>query len=378
MKIAAVDTLIVDGGRRNWVFVTVVTEDGLQGLGEATLEGRAEAAAACVSELRRSLIGADARRIQHLWQVMYRHAFYRGGPAMTSAVSGVEQALWDLKGKALGVPVYELLGGACRDRLRVYANGPRGKSPEEYATSACAIRAAGFNAMKVAPLEATMPVDDGATIRRAADCVRAIRDAVGPSVAIAVDVHGRLSPAMSIQFAHRIEDLDIWFIEEPSLPENPRAMAQVARATHIPVATGERLFTKFGFREVLELGAAALLQPDVSHCGGIQEARFIAAMAEVCYAGFAPHNPLSPVNTAASAQVAMASPNFVALEWVFDDVPWRDQLLTEPLAIRDGWLTLPARPGLGIDLDFEVCRAHPYNPVNLGAMWHEDGSVADW
>ena len=297
---------------------------------------------------------------------------------MMSAISGVEQALWDLKGKALGVPVYELLGGACRDRLRMYANGPRGTTPDEYATSAQAICAAGFNAIKVTPLDATMPVDHTTTIRRAADCVRAIRDAVGPSVAIAVDVHGRLSPAMSVQFAHLIEELDIWFLEEPVLPENPKAMAHVARSTRIPIATGERLFTKWGFREVLELGAATLLQPDVAHCGGIQKARLIAAMGEVYYAGFAPHNPLSPVNTMASAHVAMASPNFVALEWVVDDVAWRDQLLKEALVIRDGWLVLPSRPGLGIELDLDVCNAHPYNAVNLGVLWHEDGGVADW
>jgi galactonate dehydratase len=232
--------------------------------------------------------------------------------------------------------------------------------------------------MKVAPLEATLPVDDSVTLRRAAACVAAIRDAVGPDVAIGVDVHGRLSPAMSIRFAKLVEELDVWFLEEPVLPESAPALAQVARATSIPIATGERLFTKWGFREVLELGAAALLQPDIAHCGGILEGRFIAAMGETAYAGFAPHNPLSPVNTVASTHVALASPNFVALEWVFDNPLWTGSVLTEPLRIEDGWLDPPRGPGLGIELDLEACRAHPYQPVDLPPFWHPDGAVADW
>jgi galactonate dehydratase len=202
--------------------------------------------------------------------------------------------------------------------------------------------------------------------------------AVGPDVSFAVAVHGRLSPAMSIRLAHELEPLDIWFLEEPVLPENAAAMADVARATAIPIATGERLFTKWGFREIVELRSAALLQPDVSHCGGILEARLIGALGETCYAGLAPHNPLSPVNTIASAHVAMASPNFVALEWVFDNPPWTQEVLTRPLAIADGVLELPAGPGLGIELDRDVCAQHPYRPVDLPTLWQRDGAVADW
>lgn len=378
MKIAALDTLVVDGGMRNWVFVQVRTDEGVQGLGEATLEGKAETMVAAVAELGRLVVGQDPRRIQHLWQIMYRHSFWRGGPVLMSAISGIEQALWDITGKAAGMPVYALLGGACRERIRLYANGPRGDSPDEYAESARRITASGFTALKVAPLEPTLPVDSSASIRKAAAVVAAIRDAVGPDVAIGVDVHGRLSPAMSIRFAREIEELDIWFLEEPVLPENAAAMAEVARATSIPIATGERLFTKWGFREVLELRAAALLQPDVSHCGGILEARLIAAQGEVAYAGLSPHNPLSPVNGIASAHVGMASPNFVALEWVVDNPPWTMDVLTRPPVIADGVLELTDRPGLGIELDLDVCHEHPYRPVDLPAFWHEDGAVADW
>jgi galactonate dehydratase len=333
---------------------------------------------AAVAELTRLIDGQDPRRIQHLWQIMYRHSFWRGGPVLMSAISGIEQALWDITGKAAGLPVYALLGGACRDRIRLYANGPRGTSPEEYAESARRIADAGFTGLKVAPHDATLPVDSSATNRAAVDVVAAIRDAVGPDMAIGIDIHGRLSPAMSISFARAVEALDIWFLEEPVLPENAAAMADVARATTIPIATGERLFTKWGFREILERRAASLLQPDVSHCGGILEARLIAAMGEVAYAGLAPHNPLSPVNGVASAHVAMASPNFVALEWVFDNPPWTNDVLGTPLGLRDGWLELSDAPGLGIELDLEVCAAHPYRPVDLPQFWHEDGSVADW
>jgi galactonate dehydratase len=378
MTITGVESIVVDGGMRNWVFVLVRTDEGLTGLGEATLEGKAETIVAAVSELARMVVGQDPARIQHLWQMMYRHSFWRGGPVLMSAISGIEQALWDIAGKAAGLPVYALLGGACRDRIPLYANGPRGTTPEEYAISARAIVAAGFTAMKVAPLEATLPVDSSATIRDCASVIGAIRDAVGPDVSIAVDVHGRLSPAMSIKLARELELLDIWFLEEPVLPENAAAMADVARATSIPVATGERLFTKWGFREIVELRAAALLQPDVSHCGGILEARLIAALGETCFAGLAPHNPLSPVNTAASAHVAMASPNFVALEWIFDSPTWTQEVLATPLAIHDGLLDLPARPGLGIELDLEACARHPYRPVDLPAFWQADGAVADW
>jgi galactonate dehydratase len=378
MRITGVDTVVVDGGMRNWVLVQVRTDEGVDGLGEATLEGKAETIVAAVGELARLIDGHEPGRIQHLWQVMYRHSFWRGGPVLMSAISGIEQALWDIAGKRAGLPVFALLGGACRERIRLYANGPRGSSPGEYAESARRIADAGFGALKVAPLDPTLPVDSSATIRQAVDAVAAIREAVGPDVAIGIDVHGRLSPAMSIRFAKAVEALDIWFLEEPVLPENAAAMADVARATSIPIATGERLFTKWGFREVLELRAASLLQPDVSHCGGILEARMIAAMGEVAYAGLAPHNPLSPVNGIASAHIAMACPNFVALEWVVDNPAWTNDILTAPPEIGDGWLELSDAPGLGIELDLQVCAAHPYRAVDLPPFWHDDGAVADW
>ena len=223
-----------------------------------------------------------------------------------------------------------------------------------------------------------LPVQGDGVCRRAAEQVEALRDAVGGDVEIAWDAHGRFTPAMSIKLARALEPYDIWFLEEPALPENAKGLAQVARATSIPVATGERLFTKWAFREVLELGAAALLQPDLSHCGGVLEARAIAAMAEVYFCGFAPHNPLGPVNTVVSAHVAMATPNFVALEICNYAPDWTRGLLTEPLAFADGFLELSDEPGWGVELDVELCRAHPYEPSKLPILQHPSGAIADW
>lgn len=378
MKITSVDTLIVHAERCSWNFVLIETDEGLRGVGEASLEGKAQSVATCVADLSRRLIGEDPARIQHLWQRLFRHSFWRGGVIQMTALSGIEQALWDIKGKVAGLPVYELLGGACRDRIRLYANGPRGDTPEEMAASARKIAADGFTGLKMSQLAPVLPVDGRAALGRAVEMVAAVRDAVGPSMRIGIDAHGRLSPVMALEFARLVEPYDIWFLEEPVLPENADALAEVTRRSPVPIATGERLFTRWGFREVLRQQSAALWQPDLAHCGGIFEARTIAAMAEINYAGLAPHNPLGPVNTMASAHVAMATPNFVALEYLYNRPEYEATLADGPLPVQDGWLTLSGRPGLGIDLDIDACRAHPYQPTDLPSWWNDDGSVADW
>jgi galactonate dehydratase len=378
VKIRDIETVPVFGGGRDWVFVRVHTDEGIVGTGEGTLEGRARTIVAAVEELKDYIVGEDPRRIEHLWQIMYRHAFYRGGPVMNSAISGVEQALWDILGKSLGVPVHQLLGGAVRDKIRVYANGPRGNTPEELAESSLSLKERGFSAMKLVPFGPTKPLDSHQAIRRAVAIMEAVRAAVGPEVDLMVDAHGRLSPTMAIQIGQAIKDVGILFFEEPCLPENAATMETVARECGIPIATGERLFTKWGFRDILERQAAAVLQPDLAHCGGILEGRKIAAMAEVYYAGFAPHNPLSPVNMRASLHLDTVVPNFVIQEWVADDPTWRDEILVNPVVVKDGWVQVPNEPGLGTDLNEEVCRAHPAKSIHLPVLWHDDGSVADW
>jgi galactonate dehydratase len=378
VRITSVEPLVVDVGSRNWLFVVVETGEGVTGLGEGSLPGHPRAVAAAVEEYREYLVGEDPARIQHLWQVMYRQPFFRSGAVVLSAMSAIEQALWDIKGKVAGLPVYELLGGRCHDRIKLYANGPDGTTLEELADSARSLVERGFTGMKTGLAEPVLPVQGDGIFRRAAEHAEALRDAVGADVEIGWDAHGRFSPAMSIKLARALEPYDIWFLEEPALPENAKGLAQVARATSIPIATGERLFTKWAFREVLELGAAALLQPDLSHCGGVLEARAIAAMAEVYYCGFAPHNPLGPVNTIVSAHVAMASPNFVALELCLYPEDWTRELLTEPLELAGGFLELSDKPGWGVELDLELCRRHPYNPHKLPILRHPGGAVADW
>lgn len=378
MQIMSVDTVVVDAVRCAWTFVLVNTDTGLTGVGEATLEGRAESVTAAVGDLSRRLVGEDPARIQHLWQRLYRQGFWRNGVVQMTALSAVDQALWDLKGKALGVPVYELLGGACRERVRLYANGPRGETPEELAASAVEIVAAGFGALKMGGPGATLPVDGASTLRPAVEAVIAVREAVGPAIRVGIDLHGRLSPAMAIAFEAAVRPQDIWFLEEPVLPEFPLGMAEVAKRSVVPIATGERLFGKWDFRELLTQDAAALWQPDLAHCGGISEGLRIAAMAELNFAGVAPHNPQGPVNTMASAHLAMAIPNFVALEFLYDRPPFENELITSPLPVDAGWLTVPRTPGLGIELDLEGCAAHPYRPSDQPHWFHEDGAVADW
>jgi galactonate dehydratase len=378
MKITSLDPLIVDVASRNWLFVVVETDEGVSGVGEGSLPGHPRAVAAAVEEYREYIVGEDPARIQHLWQLMYRQPFFRGGVVTLSAMSAIEQALWDIKGKVAGLPVYELLGGRCHDRIKLYANGPAGATLEELGDSAHALVERGFTAMKTGIADPVLPIQGDGVFRRAAEQVEALRNAVGEDVEIAWDAHGRFTPAMSIKLARALEPYNIWFLEEPALPENARGLAQVARATSIPVATGERLFTKWAFREVLELGGAALLQPDLSHCGGVLEARAIATMAEVYFCGFAPHNPLGPVNTTVSAHVAMASPNFVALEICLYAPDWARELLTEPLAFTNGYLELSDKPGWGVDLDVELCRSHPYRPSKLPILQHPSGAIADW
>jgi galactonate dehydratase len=377
-RIESVETVSVAAGWRTWVFVRIITEEGATGLGEATLEYHEDLVARAVSDLGRVIRGLDSGRIEQIWQRLYRGGFWRGGPVLMSAISGIDQALWDLKGKAAGMPVYELLGGACRDYVTLYANGPRGTTADDLARSARQICDHGFGKMKLAAIGPNLDVEAGPAIGRTVDIVRAVRDAVGPVVGIAVDAHGRFSPAMAIRLARQLEPLDIWFLEEPALPENPNGIAAIAAATTIPIAAGERLHSRWDFRPLIESSAIALAQPDLAHCGGISEGRRIAAMAEVHQIGLAPHNPMSPVNTLASAHVAMTSPNFVALEYLVDDVAWRDEIFDLPLAVADGILRVPDRPGLGIDLNLDASAAHPPEPVTRPGYTHADGAVAEW
>jgi galactonate dehydratase len=286
-----------------WLFLKVHTDAGIVGLGEPIVEGRAETVATAVKEIEPYLVGKDPRQVVHHWQAIYRHAFYRGGPILTSALSGIDMALWDIKGKALGVPVYELLGGPTRTRIRVYA----------HATSPARVKeqiARGFTAFKTQPAKRRPAryVETPAEVRYAAERFGELRKQVGEDIDLAIDFHGAISPATAKLLIKALEPHQPMFVEEPCQAQNHDVMAEIARGTHLPIATGERVFTKWGFREVLEKRAATILQPDLCHAGGITEVRLIAGMAEAYYAAVAPHNPLGPISLAAGVQLAASIP----------------------------------------------------------------------
>ncbi len=358
-----------------FTFVRVDTDEGIAGWGEAVLEGKSRTVETALHEYERFLLGQDPRRIEHIWQALYRGNFYRGGPILTSAISGIEQALWDILGKSLGVPVYQLLGGAVRERVRLYARAD-GDTPEECHAAATWARERGFTMVKTGVSRMAHALETPGWLAHEVARIEAIRDALGKDLDLAVDFHGRLGPAMSIWLARELEPYTPIFIEEPCLPENVDTLATVARATTIPVATGERLFTKWGFREVLEKQAAAVLQPDLAHCGGILEGRKIAAMAECYFAAIAPHNPLGPVNLAASVQLAACTPNFLVQEFA----TLGEGYLERPFVARDGYIDLPAAPGLGVEPDEALLEERLYPGDWDSPRWlhADDGSVADW
>lgn len=373
--------------RPRYSVLRVHTDDGLVGLGEACLEGKARVVAAALVEFEELLVGQDPRRIEHLWQLMYRSTFYPAGSIICSAISAIDQALWDILGQHLGAPVHVLLGGAVRDRIRLYrhvnvgdfeAFDPARKDEQlaELTGLARAAVAAGFTMIKTALPGPARPLESRAFVAGQVERFAALRDAVGDAVDIAIDFHGRVSPALAAVLIAELAPLSPLFVEEPCQPENVDAMARIARATTVPIATGERLFTTWGFRDVLEKGAASVLQPDLAHCGGISQGRKIAAMAEAYYAAFAPHNPLGPVNLAASVQLAATVPGFLAQE----QLHLGQGLLREPFEVVDGHLELPTAPGLGIELlpDDELAE-RVFDGAWTLPVWHTaDGAVAPW
>jgi len=376
MKIVGIEPVFAFGGRQTWVFVRIETDAGIIGVGEASLEGKERAVAAAVRELSRQIMGQDPRRVEHLWQILYRHGFWRGGVVLNSALSGIEQALWDICGKELGVPVYRLLGGATRDCIPMYTHA-HGDTPEALAAHGAELVAQGWRALKIGSLGFERFSSERACIQAHVDRLRALRDAVGPEVRLMIDAHGKHRPGQAIRLIRALVPFDLYFFEEPVPPDNVDALARVAAANlDVNLATGERLFTKWGFRRLLERQYVDIIQPDICHDGGILETRKIAAMAEAYYVQVAPHNPNGPVATAASIQLAACIPNFCILEYVGNQ-PYRDQVLREPLQIVDGCAPLPTQPGLGVDLDWDAIAQLPYRPRDYAHAYWPDGAVAD-
>ena len=382
MKITRLTTFLVPP---RWCFLKIETDEGIVGWGEPILEGRAQTVAAAVEELGDYLIGKDPRHIEDHWTVLYRGGFYRGGGVHMSALAGIDQALWDIKGKALGVPVSELLGGNVRDRIRVYS-WIGGDRPSETAQQARDAVARGFTAVKMNGTEEMQFVDTFDKVERCLQNVAAVREAVGPHVGIGVDFHGRVHRPMAKVLIKELEPYKLMFIEEPVLSEHEEALKEIARISSTPIALGERLYSRWDFKRVLQGGYADIIQPDPSHSGGITETRKIATMAEAYDVALALHCPLGPIALAANLQLDAVCYNAFIQEQSLgihynQDNDLMDYVSNpEVFKYEDGMVAIPNGPGLGIEVNEEYVRER----AQQGHRWrnpvwrHKDGSFAEW
>lgn len=382
MKITEVNTYFV---RPRWGFVEIITDEGLTGWGEAVLEGHAKAVLACVQEYKDYLIGSDPADIEGIWSTIYRAGFYRGGGVLMSALSGIDQALWDIKGKVFNVPVYQLMGGRCRNKMKVYS-WIGGDRPSDVGAAAKEKMDAGFRAIKMNATEELQMIDSYDKIDAVLERVAAIRETCGKYFGIAIDFHGRVHKPMAKILAKKLEEFDPMFIEEPVLCENMELFPEIAAACNIPIATGERLFSRYDFKRLLQIGGVDIIQPDLSHAGGITEVKKIAAMAESYDVALAPHCPLGPIALAACLNVDATSYNAVIQEQsigihynvgksVLDYVKNQEDFI-----FTDGFAALPQKAGLGVDVNKELVIEENRTPHNWkNPVWHhEDGSVSEW
>lgn len=377
MKITGIETYICHAYRTNWVFVKVLTNiDGLHGVGEATLEYKEHTVAQACKELERTLIGKDPHRIEEIWHNAYRDAYWRGGAVLMSALSAIEMALWDIKGKDLGVPVYQLLGGKVRESIPCYANGwfAPAKTPDEFAEKAKQAVAQGFKGLKWDPFGSSYLQIERKQLNEAIACVGAVYDAVKDSADIIIEGHGRFDIPTAVRVGQALGDFDILWFEEPIPPQNLEGLAEVKRRVNVPISAGERLYNRWEFRSLFELKAADFIQPDVSHAGGIMELKKIAAMAEAYHIPICPHNPSGPIANAATLQLAACVPNFYLLETMSSDVPWRKSISTEEVKFENGEMFISDKPGLGIDINIEEIKKHPFEPKELR---HYKGTLTD-
>ena len=381
MQITDIKTFLVHPGKaKNLCFVKIETDEGIYGWGECyTQSDRDVQITAHVDQLKRYLIGRDPTNIKHFMQMAFDDfAGRRGAMDYYCAISGLEHAMWDIAGKAYGAPVHKLIGGACRDKIRVYANGWSGgnPTPDSLAERASEVIEAGFTALKFDPIPGRWRTYVSKDVERAAvENVRAVREAVGPDVDILVEMHRRLAPMHAVRIAHEIEQYRPFWFEEPILAENIPALASVRQKINIPVVTGEELYTKFEFREVFERQAADILNPDVCNVGGILELKEIAAMAEPYFVVISPHNFNSTtVGLAATIQVSAAIPNFLITEYFVNLEELGRDIAKKPFEVKDGYIQIPDAPGLGIDLDEERLAAYPYKPFpprSPAQIWDE-------
>lgn len=363
---------------RNWIYVKVVTDQGIEGVGEAYSVGPDEATVKVIEDFREWLIGQDPRNIQYLWDLMYNTSRFPGGSVVNAAISGIEHALWDVAGKAAGLPVWALLGGRVRQKVRVYQSIGGSSADEAAANARRLIGEHGYTAVKMSPHnrgDNQMPYNE--VTRIAGERVGAVREAVGPDVDIAVDIHARYFEVQrAIRVAHEIEQFYPFWLEEPIRPENADAMKKLADHVNIPLASGECNYTKFEFRDLIQLQALDVVQPDVCVCGGIMEMKKIAAMAEAQYMVVAPHNPMSPLATAVNVHFAASTPNFLILEYKAPIDGAHKDVLKEPLMVEGGYVPIPNEPGWGVELNEDVFNEYPPRRWKRTTGYRADGSVA--
>lgn len=376
MKVTDVKPFVVDCFRTNWVFVKVYTDEGIDGVGEATLEYKEAALLGAVQHIKEYLVGKNPLDIERHFHDIYRDAYWRGGAVLMSALSAVEMALWDILGKSLGVPVYQLLGGRANDKVRIYVNGwfSGAKTPEEFGAKAKAAMERGVTALKWDPFGKAYLTLSNTELDRAMECVAAVRDAVGNRVDLLIEGHGRFDVPTGIRIAKELEQFHPMWFEEPTPPDNLEALKAVRDKSPVPISAGERLYTLKDYKDLFEMRAADYIQPDISHAGGIMELKKIAAVADTYYIPFAPHNPSGPVANAATLQLAACCPNFNILEIMYSDVTWRADVTNEDLHYEDGYITIPDKPGLGIEINEEACLAHPYQ---VHTLRHYTGALTD-
>lgn len=378
LKITSLKTFVVNVGSVNWVFCKVYTNQGLTGLGEGSITSKEATLAQAIMEHERFLVGKDPTEIELLWQGMFRYPRWRGGPILNSAISAVEIALWDILGQALGVPIYKLLGGASRRRIRLYKD-VGGETTERLVESFLKAKAEGYTAAK----SGFVTVHDDLVVpsfavREGAQKVEAVRKAVGEDFDICIDAHGKLTTVMAVDFCTRIEELRPFFVEEATQLEDLGELELLRRKTKVPLATGERSFTKYGFAEFCARHLVNYVQPDVCHAGGILEMKKIGSIAEVYRVEMAPHNPQSEVSTLASLHVDATTPACTIQEYNPNSTPWVMELFNGgTVRVKDGFAELPTGPGLGVDLNEKVVAQHPYKPVNRPKYVFSDGAVAD-
>lgn len=376
MKVTRITTSICHAYRTNWVFLKVHTDSGLYGVGEATLEMREKTVEAAIIELERYLVGRDPHDVEAFIHDAYRDSYWRGGAVLMSALSGVEMALWDIKGKDLGVPIYQLLGGKVRDQIPCYANGwfAGAKNPEEFAEKAKIAVGSGFTALKWDPFGSEYMMITPKAFHEAMTCVEAVHAAVKGKADLLIEGHGRFNVPAAIRIANALAEFDVLWFEEPIPPDHREGMAEVRKKSKVPIAAGERLYHRNDFNEFLRYGCADFWQPDVSHAGGIGELKKIATMAETHYIPICPHNPSGPIANAATLQLAACTPNFFLLETMVSDVPYRSEICNEEVFFERGYMKIPTKPGLGIDYYEAKIKKYPYEPRNLR---HYQGTLTD-